>query len=146
MHVVFNTLFVSNEPSMHMCTVLSSHELSMNLLLLIASNCTFPPSYPTYTLVSGTLTFLPREDGAKHVFKKIKNGMKHLIYIYFQNTFRARIFFPYFFVKYWTCFVQSLAPVLTVSLSVSQIGCGLSVRELWVPGSCTTFFPGFHIF
>lgn len=56
--------------------------------------------------------------------------MKHLIYIYFQNTFRARIFFPYFFVKYWTCFVQSLAPVLTLSLSVSQIGCGLSVREL----------------
>lgn len=56
--------------------------------------------------------------------------MKHLIYIYFQNTFRARFFFPYFFVKYWTCFVQSLAPVLTVSLSVSQIGCGLSVREL----------------
>lgn len=82
-----------------MCTVLSSHELSMNLLLLIASNCTFPPSYPTYTLVSGTLTFLPREDGAKHVFKKIKNGMKHLIYIYFQNTFRARIFFSLLFCE-----------------------------------------------
>lgn len=47
MHVVFNTLFISNEPSMHMCAVLSSHELSMNLLLLIASNCTFPSSYPT---------------------------------------------------------------------------------------------------
>lgn len=61
-------------------------------------------------------------------------------FTYIFRTHSEHFFFPYFFVKYWTCFVQSLAPVLTVSLSVSQIGCGLSVRELSVSGSCTIFF------
>lgn len=78
---------------------------------------------------------------SKTRFQKDKKMEWNTSFTYIFRTHSEHVFFfPYFFVKYWTCFVQSLAPVLTVSLSVSQIGCGLSVRELWVPGSCTTFF------